>query len=78
MGFEYITGPNLSVGTLTAAVPSGVMLQSQYAETTAFIVATSSMAGAADTVPIKTDGTEIVTVNITPNAVSNNLLITGL
>src|ERR1700690_1073142 len=81
MGFEFITGPNFivppsSVAAATAAV--GYMLQTQYTETTSFITGTSTMAGGFDTVPIKTDGTQIISLSITPKSTGNNLLITAL
>src|ERR1700690_3973096 len=81
MGFEFITGPNFivppsSVAAATAAV--GYMLQTQYTETTSFITGTSTMAGGFDTVPIKTDGTQILSLSITPKSTGNSLLITSL
>jgi hypothetical protein len=70
--------------TLASAIASallgttGFVLQTQYTETTTFLAFTTTMAGVLDSIPVKTDGTQILSVSITPNATANTLLVQAL
>lgn len=72
MGFEVITGPNQLV---TAVSTTGTVLQTIYNETTSLIISTLTMAGNLTSIPIKTDGVQILTATITPLSTTNKLLI---
>jgi hypothetical protein len=67
-----------AAASAVAAGTSGFVLQIQYAENTSLITSTTTMAGAVDTIPVKTDGTSIVSVTITPASTGNKLLVQGL
>jgi len=67
-----------AAASAVAAGTTGMVLQIQYAENTSLIVSSTTMAGGVDTIPIKTDGTTIVTTSITPRAISNQLLISSV
>ena len=54
---------------------TGFVLQTVYNQTTTLIVQTSTMQGNFTSVPIKTDGFQILTATITPFAATNNLLV---
>lgn len=59
-----------------AALPAaGTSVQTVYAELTTHTTGTTAMAGGVDTIPQNTDGTELVTVSITPKATTNKLVI---
>jgi ECM component-binding autotransporter adhesin len=68
-----------NIATNTAAIAAlpaaGTSVQTVYAELTTHTTGTTSMAGGADTVPQNTDGTQLVTVSITPKATANKLNI---
>jgi hypothetical protein len=76
----YYTDPNTSqwiavgggAGPAPATTPSGVV-QHAYAENTTYTTISTNMAGAIDTIPQQTDGTQILTATITPKSVSNKL-----
>jgi len=52
-----------------------ITLQTAYGEQTAYTSGTSSMAGAADTIPQITDGTLLLQVSITPRLSTSQLLV---
>jgi hypothetical protein len=54
---------------------TGFVLQTVYNQTTTLIAQTSTMQGNFTSVPIKTDGFQILTATITPFATTNNLLV---
>lgn len=59
-----------------AALPAaGTSVQTVYAELTTYTNGTTAMSGGADTIPQNTDGTQLLTVSITPKATSNKLII---
>jgi len=59
----------IAVGT------TGFVLQTIYNETTSLIASNLARAGNNTSVPIKTDGLQILSATITPASTSNNLLI---
>lgn len=73
------TGTGLAGGPITAtgtlAVADGVTLQTVYAEMATYTTGTTTMSGGSDTVPQQTDGTQLVTVPITPKLSTSKLLI---
>ncbi len=69
-------GTGLIAGSVNdIKVADGVTLQTVYAELTTYTSGTTNMAGAADTIPQNTDGTQLLTVSITPKLSTSNLII---
>lgn len=72
----FTLGTGLTNSTNNILVANGVELQTVYAELTTWTTGTTSMALGLDTIPQITDGTELVTVSITPKLSTTKLLIT--
>src|SRR6266702_3084643 len=54
---------------------SNITLQTVYAELTTFTSGVTNMAAGVDTIPQNTDGTQLLTVSITPKLSTSKLLI---
>jgi hypothetical protein len=75
----YYTDPNTSQWIAVNGAPSAPsavgVVQHAYAENTVYTQSTAVMAGALDSVPQQTDGTQILSVSITPKSASSKLRI---
>lgn len=88
---EFVTnaiasaGSGISTSVLASALATtlasayagttGFVLQTVYNSTSAYIASNTAMAGNFTSIPIKTDGIQIITATITPAATANKLLI---
>lgn len=69
------SGDNQEVTFTFTADRTGAFLTFVYAETTAYLTTTATMAGALDSKPQQTDGAQLLTASITPKHAANNLRI---
>jgi len=74
--YIWYTDPNTSQWVPATNLPgSGILVQTAYAETTTWTSGSAAMAGGTDTIPQQTDGTQILTVSITPKSSTNKLIV---
>lgn len=75
---EFVTSAVTSAIASAYAGTTGFVLQTVYNETTSFIIGNAQMQGNQTSIPVKTDGIQIVTATITPSSTTNKLLVRAL
>lgn len=85
---EFVSASGVTATALASGLAStlqsafagttGFVLQTVYNETTSLIASNTAMAGNFTSVPIKTDGIQIITATITPISTTNKLMITAV